>query len=277
MRVVAWNVSRLAPWLARGGEFRSHVGDLGNPEVLCLQEIALRPQDTDLIEAMRGLVPGYRCEAALCDDPRNVTFRGGRAYGVATFVRDDLGAVTAMRPSWDREGRVVVVTLAAHELAVVNLYAVNGTPRPYYDPATGAKTGDRHAYKRRFQDQLLAMATELAADRDVVLAGDWNVSPTELDVTPRLRTEEPHATARSQLAASLAAGGWVDVYRAAHPDRAAYTWFGRTRTGRLDAARVDYIIVSPGLAPRVTSAEILADPRLRIGTDHAPIAVTISS
>jgi len=269
---VSWNVENLARWLTARDEFIAHVRVLGDPGVLCLQEIRLRPGDAADIAAMRALLPGYSCHFALANDARNVKFRGGRAHGVATYIKDR--AVTSATPAWDREGRVIVT--AIDRLAIVNLYAVNGTSKPYFDPDTGVVRGDRHEHKRRFQMQLLDLAAELRAAGDVVLAGDWNVSRTAADVTPRLRTEEPHATARAQLNGRFAADRWADVFRVLHPDVRQYTWFGRTRTGALDAARVDYIVVGEELLPRVKSAEILDDRRLRPHSDHAPLSLELT-
>jgi len=63
----------------------------------------------------------------------------------------------------------------------------------------------------------------------------------------------------------------VDVYRELHPEARAYTWFARKRT--LDAARVDYFLISRSLLPRVVEAEILEDRR---GSDHAPITLRLN-
>ena len=273
---MSWNVESLIPWLEPGTsrDLARHVAALGDPQILCMQELRVRPRDHDLIARMRALLPGYTCQFALCDDPRNVTYRGGRAYGVATYVRDTLRAIAAT-PEWDREGRVLVTALPDLQLAVVNLYAVNGTAKAYVEPSTGEPHGDRHAYKRRFQDQVLTLAEELRETADVVLAGDWNVSRAAIDVTPRLRTEEPHATARAQLNERLAREHWIDIFRDRHPDARSYTWFGRSRTGRLDAARVDYLVISEGLAARVEEATILEGPALRPHSDHAPIALDL--
>jgi exodeoxyribonuclease III len=264
MRILSWNVDGVAKWLG-SGELARHLGTLGDFDVICLQEIRLRPADR---EQLRDLLPGYTVASSLADDPRNVTFRGGRAYGVATFVRGD---ATSTVPGWDREGRVLVTTLPG--LAIVNLYAVNGTAKPYVDPATGAALGDRHAFKQRFQANVLALGDELARTADAILVGDWNVSQTVLDVTPRLRSEEPHATARAQLLAGFAAGDWVDPFRARSPDARRYTWFGKTRGGKLDAARVDYFVVRRELLPRIRAADILDD---RARSDHAPIVLDLA-
>jgi exodeoxyribonuclease III len=258
MKLVAWNVETLAKRL---DGLPAAIAALGAPDVLCLQEVRIRAQDTADVAALERALPGYTCHHSLPRDPKNVTFRGGRAYGVATFVR---GAATSTVPDWDREGRVVITRVGA--LTVVNLYAVNGTSKPYYDER-GAPAGDRHAFKRRFQKQLFEIATS-----STILAGDWNVSRTAADTHPRLRTEEPHAQARAELNALLADTGFFDIWRHLHPDERGYSWFNpRART--LDAARVDYIVISPDLVSRVTSATIL--PR-QPWSDHAPLALDLT-
>lgn len=275
MRIVSWNIENLARWLDHSDRFSAQVAALGTPDVLCLQEVRLRPRDELAAARAHVLAGGYRCELALCDDPGNVTFRGGRAYGVATYVHGRCGPIATATPAWDREGRVLVTALPDLGLAIINLYAVNGTAKPYVDPCTGLPDGDRHQHKRRFQDRVFALAAEHRATADVVLIGDWNVSRAAIDVTPRLRTEEPHATARAQLNAHLEHGGWRDVLRDREPDARVYTWFGRARRSRLDAARVDYAVVNAELAPRVTNAAVLDDPALRPGSDHAPIVLEL--
>jgi exodeoxyribonuclease III len=101
------------------------------------------------------------------------------------------------------------------------------------------------------------------------MAGDWNVSRSALDTYPRLRTEEPHAGARAEFNARIDAEGFIDIWRERHPKERAYTWFNRRARG-LDAARVDYILASSDLAPRIRAAEIL--DRLPL-SDHSPVMV----
>jgi len=262
LKLVSWNIEHA---LRRLAELPAIVEELGSPDVLCLQELRVRAQDDADVARLRTALPGYRCHVSLPRDARNVTFRGGRMYGVATFVR---GRWRSEIPEWDREGRVVVVRKAG--LAIVNVYAVNGTAKPWYDEQ-GRPAGDRHELKRRFQSQVLDLGRDLQRVGGAILAGDWNVSRTAQDTHPRLRTEEPHALARAELNAALTRHGFVDIWRDRHPDERAYTWFNpRART--LDAARVDYILVSSDLAPRVRSAEIL--PR-SAWSDHAPVGLEL--
>ena len=133
MRIVSWNIENLSKRLA---ELPRIVERLGNPDVLCLQEARIREQDRALLDVL----PGYACHASLPRDPKNVTFRGGRAYGAVTYVATALGPARAEVPEWDREGRIVITHLDG--LAIGNVYAVNGTDKPYFDHEQGAISGE---------------------------------------------------------------------------------------------------------------------------------------
>lgn len=156
-------------------------------------------------------------------------------------------------------------------LRIVNAYAVNGTAKPYFDE-TGRVAGDRHGLKQRFQSNATDLGRELRRNGGVIMAGDWNVSRTAQDTYPRLRTEEPHARARIELDARLGADGFVDIWRERHAAEHAYTWFNR-RARTLDAARVDFILVSEDIVPRVRTADVLD---LLPWSDHAPVRVELS-
>jgi exonuclease III len=158
------------------------------------------------------------------------------------------------------------------------VYAVNGTDKPYFDHDRGTFVGDRHAFKRLFQARLQDyFAAHGERGGQLVLLGDWNVSRTPLDTYPRLRREPPHALARAQFNDGLMPGlDLVDVFRERHPALRKYTWFNRrARAGRLDAARVDFSLISRSLLPRVVAASIEDQPTLRFGSDHAPIRLTL--
>jgi exodeoxyribonuclease-3 len=258
--VVSWNVENALRCMR---ELPGIAGEFGTPDVVCLQELRIRAQDDASVRALEHALPGYRCHYALPRDPRNVTFRGGRMYGVATFVR---GRWRAEVPAWDLEGRIVVVRRA--RLAIVNVYAVNGTAKAWFDEA-GRVAGDRHQFKRRFQASVMDLGRALRRHAGVVMVGDWNVSRTALDTWPRLRTEQPHSLARAELNARMLADGFTDIWRERHRNERAYTWFNR-RSRSLDAARVDYILVSEDLAARVVAADILE--RLP-WSDHTPVRV----
>ena len=104
MRLISWNVENALRCLP---ELPTIAGELGRPHVLCLQELRIRERDEQAASALKQALPGYRCHYSLPRDPLNVTFRGGRMYGVATFVR---GYWRAEVPEWDLEGRVVIIS-----------------------------------------------------------------------------------------------------------------------------------------------------------------------
>lgn len=242
VRIVAWNCETLSKRMA---QLPAVVAALGEPDVLCLQEVRVHRDDARMLE-----LPGYRCFHSLTN---------ARKYGVATFVK---GQASGAAPAWDDEGRVVVVKRG--DTAIVNVYAVNGTSRPHH------AGGDRHAFKREFQRRVFELGQELGPR--VVMAGDWNVSRTKLDTHPRLRTEEPHARARAELNALLDDTGFVDIWRARNPDANGYTWFN-PRARYLDAARVDYVLVSAALVPHVRDATI---GEKQPWSDHRPVSVTLA-
>lgn len=290
MRVVAWNIENLAPYLGTSEHVPARAtgtpppaladvaAQLGSPHVLCLQEVRVRRSDAELIARVRAALPGHDCGVALCDDPRNARFRGGRLYGVATYARDELG-VQHSGVQWDREGRVLVSLLARERLAIVNVYAVNGTFKPYFDHELGRLEGDRHGFKRRFNRRLMRMCQELRGlGLQLLLIGDWNISRSKLDTVPRLRTEPPHAQARQEFNEEFIPGlELVDVFRQLHPSARSYTWFNRRAApGRLDAARVDFALISSALMPHVRDAGIWQAPELRFRSDHAPLYVDLA-
>jgi exodeoxyribonuclease III len=273
----SWNIENLPRFLAPVAgtpSLRQIVTAWGAPAIVCLQETRIRPQDGELIRAMERALPGYACHYALCDDPRNVIYRGGRAYGVATWIKKRWAASRVRTPSWDREGRVVISEVPSKKLAIVNLYAVNGTSKPYFDHELGRAHGDRHDFKRRVNRRIADEARALAErGSGVVLVGDWNISRTALDTHPRLRSEEPHASARRELNDEIIpALDVVDAFRALHPAEKKYTWFNKWAR-RLDAARVDYALVSRAL--EVEAADIDQERAHRFGSDHAPLWVRL--
>lgn len=280
LKILSWNIERFATYAGRD-VLPGFVELMGSPDIVCLQEVRVRPQDAAEVEALHAALPGYTCHVALANDPKNVTFRGGRMYGVATYVKAPLArAARAYGCEWDREGRVVVTELVTRSemLAVVNVYAVNGTNKPYWSHELGRVDGDRHAWKRRFIERLAAECQALR-DRglELVLIGDWNVSRTKLDTHPRLRTEEPHATARAVFNdVFLPSLDLVDAFRELHPAAKKYTWFRRSARA-LDAARVDFALVSRSLLARVLEADVDERPEARLASDHAPLSLTLAT
>ena len=124
---------------------------------------------------------------------------------------------------------------------------------------------------------------ELAARGPLIVAGDMNVAPTDLDVwDPAAFVGSTHVTPveRRAHAAMLEAGGLVDAYRAVHPDEGpeAHTWWDY-RAGayhKRQGLRIDNVLLSADLAGRVTGATS-TDTEGSKPSDHAPVVIDLAT
>jgi exodeoxyribonuclease III len=268
--IFSWNVENLPPLLTPKAKFslQTIFQHYDYPDIFCLQEVRLRKQDRDLIQDAKSAIDGYKCNLSLPRDARNVKFRGGRAYGVATYVKNSLQIISVRQVDWDKEGRILITEL--DPFIVINVYLVNGTEKPYYDPDTGAVRGTRNDFKRRFNMLLMEECKKLT--KPFIIIGDINISPTKMDSFPRLRTEASHTLARSEFNEIIKPTlGVVDIFRHLHPNEKKYTWYNKI--GK-DAARVDYALVSGSLLEKVEEADIKAKQE-SFNSDHVPLFVTI--
>src|SRR5215469_13709879 len=155
----------------------------------------------------------------------------------------------ARRLSPDATFRATPVTpkaAAVSGVLVACLYLPNGNPQP----------GPKFDYKLAWFDRLIAHARQLFAEGvPVVLAGDFNVVPTDLDIYPtKSYTDnallQPESRARF---ACLTKQGWTDAIRALHPDQPMYTFwdYGRKRWERNAGLRIDHLLLSTDLRSRL--------------------------
>jgi exodeoxyribonuclease-3 len=134
----------------------------------------------------------------------------------------------------------------------------------------------------RWFDRLIAHAGELLAmDLPVVLAGDFNVIPTDADVyKPERWRDDALMQPESRAAyAKLLAQGWTDAIRHLHPDERIYTFwdYWRNAWGRDAGLRIDHLLLSEEAAPRLTAAGVDREVRGREGaSDHAPTWVVLA-
>ena len=138
-----------------------------------------------------------------------------------------------------------------------------------------------YAAKLRFLDAAAERVRALS-DGPLVLAGDFNVCPTDLDVyDPAAFVGSTHVTPpeRERFAALLEAGT-VDAFRRLHPDEPGFTWWDY-RAGHFHkklGLRIDAFLLSPPVAERLEACGI--DRNFRKGkkpSDHAPLLVTLRS
>ena len=153
------------------------------------------------------------------------------------------------------------------------LYLPNGNPAP----------GPKFDYKLRWLERLTKHAADIMATKaPAVLAGDYNVIPTELDVYKPERWVDD-ALFRPEVRAAfarLAAQGWTDALRKMHPNERIYTFWDyfRNAYGRDAGLRIDHLLLSPPVAARLTGAGV--DRAIRgweRASDHAPTWVEIAN
>jgi exodeoxyribonuclease-3 len=255
MRIVTYNVNGInarLPGLLRWL-------DVTAPDVVCLQEL----------KAPQEKFP----EAAIRDAGYGVIWHGQKSWnGVAILARgSDPAEIRRALPGDpdDVHSRYIEATVAG--VVIGCLYLPNGNPAP----------GPKFDYKLRWLDRLIAHATELvASDSPVVLAGDYNVIPTERDVykperwlhDALFRVEVREAFAR------LARQGWIDAIRVQHPNAQIYTFWDyfRNAYARDAGLRIDHLLLNPALADRLDSAGVDRDVRgWEKASDHAPAWVQL--
>jgi len=151
------------------------------------------------------------------------------------------------------------------------LYLPNGNPSP----------GPKFDYKIEWFSRLASHASELLeADIPIVLAGDFNVMPTDLDVHKPERWLED-ALFRPEVRAAfkhLLAQGWTDAIRELYPDQKIYTFWDyfRNAFSRDAGLRIDHFLLSPHLKNRLSDAGV--DRHVRgweKSSDHAPVWIKL--
>jgi exodeoxyribonuclease-3 len=157
-------------------------------------------------------------------------------------------------------------------MIVASLYLPNGNPQP----------GPKFDYKLTWFERLIGHAGDLlAAGLPVVLAGDYNVIPTDADVyKPERWADDALMQPESREAYSrLLAQGWTDAIRHLHPNETIYTFwdYWRNAWARNAGLRIDHLLLSPAIASRLKNAGVDTWVRGRKGaSDHAPAWVQLS-
>ena len=229
------------------------------PDIVCLQELKA-PDEKFPERAIRAA--GYRA-----------IWHGQKSWnGVAILARDRAPIETRRGlPGGPEDAHSRYIEAAADGMLVGCLYLPNGNPAP----------GPKFDYKLRWFDRLAAHAAELlATGMPVVLAGDFNVMLTELDVHKPERWVDD-ALFRPEVRAAfqhLPAQGWTDALRALHPGERIYTFWDYYRNAwpRNAGLRIDHLLLSPSIADRLVAADVDREVRgWQRASDHAPTWVEL--
>lgn len=249
--IATWNVNSLNARMPRVTEWLEEVG----PDVLCLQETKLAD---DKFPAMEFGALGYD----------SVHHGEGRWNGVAILSRVGIEDVVSgfddgAEP--DPDARIVWATCGG--VRVASVYVPNGRELDH----------DHYRYKLDWLGRLRShLDAHHSPDEDLVVLGDWNIAPRDLDVwDPTAFEGSTHVSAPERDAlASVVEWGLVDTLRARYPDGGIYSYWDY-RNGdfhKRRGMRIDYLLSSGALAARCT--DDLIDRNARKGTkpsDHAPV------
>ncbi len=224
------------------------------PDVVCLQEIKCLAGDFPALE-LKGL--GYHAEVV-----------GQRSYnGVALLSKAPAQDVANGLPGDDADEQARYVEATIEGVRIASLYLPNGNPVPT----------EKFAYKLAWMKRLKARAEALLAQEiPFVLAGDYNVCPTDADVfdPAAMRDDalcQPESRRRFRALINL---GLVDAFRVFHPEPHRYSFwdYQQGRWYRDEGLRIDHLLLSPQAADRLVAADIDKSPRGREkASDHTPV------
>ncbi|MFC3607913.1 exodeoxyribonuclease III [Stutzerimonas tarimensis] len=228
------------------------------PDIACLQELKAQDATFPIGEIQAA---GY-----------GAIWHGEKAWnGVAILARDSEPIESRRGLGDDPHSRYLEA--AVHGILVGCLYLPNGNPQP----------GPKFDYKLAWFEWLIAHAASLrASGHPVVLAGDYNVVPTDTDIyNPRSWRKDALLQPESRACFErLLAQGWTDALRACHPQARLYTfWDYFRRHWQTDSGlRIDHLLLSPDLAARLCDAGVDRWVRGREhASDHAPTWIELET
>jgi exodeoxyribonuclease-3 len=224
------------------------------PDAVCLQELKT-PHEKFPEEALKEA--GY-----------GAIWHGQKSWnGVAILARGaqpvEMGRGLAGDPE-DEQSRYIEGMV--NGVMICCLYLPNGNPAP----------GPKFDYKLKWMDRLIARGAELIGKPEpVVMAGDYNVMPENIDVyKPERWVDDALFRPESREAFHKLMGqGWTDAIRHLHPDEVIYTFWDyfRNAYGRNAGIRIDHLLLNAPAAKRLRAAAVDRDVRGREKpSDHAP-------
>lgn len=229
------------------------------PDVVCLQELKAPPEK----------IP----EKAIFEAGYNAIWHGQKSWnGVAILAKKmeihELRRVLPGNPE-DEQSRYIEARI--NDIHIGCLYLPNGNPYP----------GPKFQYKLLWLDRLKKRAAELLKLKEpVILAGDYNIIPTEMDVHKPERWVDD-ALFRPEVRKSfiqLEKLGWSDALRKLHPKETIYTFWDYYRNSFMRNAgmRIDHFLLSPGLEKRLKRAGVDIEVRgWEKSSDHAPVWIDL--
>ena len=263
MKLVSWNVNGLRAVLKKGA-LQEFVSDFG-PDILCLQETKAQQGQAeidfaDYEEIWNSAERAGYSGTAIFTKMKPLSVRYGFPEEIeAQFDgwKDEFGDAR-------KEGRLL--TAEYDEFFLVNAYVPN-------------EKDDlgRLKYRELVWDKaLLAYLKWLDGKKPVIICGDFNVAHEEIDLA-RPKQNDGHAGFTKegrQGMSNYLANGFIDTFRAWHPEQIQYSWWSYRGGARAKNVgwRIDYFLASERLRERIVTAEIYDEV---MGSDHCPILLEL--
>ena len=255
MKIASWNVNSLR---VRIDHVKAWLEE-NKPDLLCLQELKM-PDEEFPVQALTDI--GYHCQ-----------FTGQKTYnGVAIISKQPLQNVVTDLPGFEDPQRRYIagdypINGSGESLRIVNVYVPNGQ----------ALDSDKFVYKRSWFAKLqLAMRNNVKNNSKTVLVGDFNITPSDLDVhDPKKWKGSIHCSDIERLMLqNLMSESLYDTFRNFHSDGDKFSWWDYRGAGYRanEGLRIDLILSSSAMLDAAKNSSIDEAPRkLERPSDHTPV------
>ena len=270
MKIISWNINGVNAWSQKEGVF--DFLNQENPDIFCMQEIKAKQEQIEAFTQDASQEAQKRPFHAFPHHYWNPAERPGYS-GTAILSKVEPKRVwygMENNPLENKEGRILNAEF--ENFIVVNVYTPNAKP-------------DLARLSLRYEEwdrAFLAHVKKLEKEKPVIVCGDLNVAHEEIDIA---RPEANRTTATRPGSAGftdqererfgdLLRAGFVDTFRTLHPEEVRYSWWSyRMRARERNVGwRIDYVLVSQSLFPKVKEATIYHEVT---GSDHAPVGLVL--
>ena len=249
MKILSWNVNGLRAVQKKGfsGWIRKE-----RPDILCMQESRALPEQVQ---------PDWPKSYNAYWNPAE---KKGYAGVLTLSKRSPLKIMCGIGMArHDREGRVL--TAEYEDFILVNVYVPNAQ-----------RSLARLPYRKQWDCDFLGYLKKLKRRKPVIFCGDFNVAHTEIDLANPKSNKNAHGFTEEERAGfdAFEKNGFLDSFRQFEPEGGHYTWWSNMHNARERNVgwRIDYVMVSKNLRPRLKKAFILPEVT---GSDHCPVGIEL--
>ena len=258
MKIISWNVNSVR---ARIENIRDYIKE-NNPDILLLQEIKTQDQSFPYEDFQKD---GYESYVFGQKSYNGVAIISKvKIKNISTdFIKDEL-----------KQSRIIKgeISLKNKKIDLINIYVPNGNPI----------NTDKYEYKKNWLKKFITIVKkQLLKNSNLIIAGDFNIIPEEIDVYDFKRYEND-ALGKLEIRKKfreLLNLGFKDVYRFKNRQKQEYTfWDYFAGSWQKDyGMRIDHFLLSSNLIDNIISININKKPRSKIKpSDHTPIELEIS-